>query len=158
MVSATLWQPLVAIIGLPVLVGFFGACALWFVVLGVRGFRVGQRRARTHGWHAFGHAGMFGAMTWHLAAMLAHGGGGMDHASHGMAMTLWLTATVRLADPGGFWAGLRLPDVFTVDVTGSSIKRVEGEGALPLQIITREEIVRTGVGNAYDAIVQLRPG
>ena len=31
-----------------------------------------------------------------------------------------------------------------VDVTGSNIKRVEGEGALPVQIITREEIERTG--------------
>lgn len=72
MVSSTLWQPLAAIVGVPVLVGFFGACTLWFVILGVRGLRAGPRRARTHGWHAFGHAGMFGAMTWHLAAMLGH--------------------------------------------------------------------------------------
>ena len=27
-----------------------------------------------------------------------------------------------------------------VDVTGTNIKRVEGEGALPVQVITREEI------------------
>ena len=31
-----------------------------------------------------------------------------------------------------------------VDVTGSNIRRVEGEGALPVQVITREEIDRTG--------------
>ncbi len=31
-----------------------------------------------------------------------------------------------------------------VEVTGSNIKRVEGEGALPVQIMTREEIKRTG--------------
>jgi len=35
------------------------------------------------------------------------------------------------------------PD-YKVDVTGSNIKRVEGEGALPVEIITREEIQRTG--------------
>ena len=31
-----------------------------------------------------------------------------------------------------------------VDVTGSNIKRVEGEGALPVTVITREDIQRTG--------------
>ena len=35
------------------------------------------------------------------------------------------------------------PD-FKVDVTGSNIKRTEGEGALPVEIVTREEIQRTG--------------
>jgi iron complex outermembrane recepter protein len=35
------------------------------------------------------------------------------------------------------------PD-YKVDVTGSNIKRVEGEGALPVEIVTREEIQRTG--------------
>ncbi|MET0520588.1 MAG: histidine phosphatase family protein [Jiangellaceae bacterium] len=44
-------------------------------------------------------------------------------ASHGMAMTLWLSATVGLADAGAFWADLRLPDVLTVDVTGKRITR-----------------------------------
>ena len=40
-----------------------------------------------------------------------------------MAMTLWLNATVGLADAGAFWAGLRLPDVFTVDVTSKKVTR-----------------------------------
>jgi broad specificity phosphatase PhoE len=44
-------------------------------------------------------------------------------ASHGMAMTLWLTAAVGLTDAGAFWAGLRLPDLLTVDVTGKQITR-----------------------------------
>jgi iron complex outermembrane receptor protein len=35
------------------------------------------------------------------------------------------------------------PDI-RVEVTGSNIKRVEGEGALPVQIITRQEIEKTG--------------
>lgn len=44
-------------------------------------------------------------------------------ASHGMAMTLWLTSTVGLADPGAFWAGLRLPDLLTVDVAAKQVSR-----------------------------------
>jgi broad specificity phosphatase PhoE len=34
-------------------------------------------------------------------------------ASHGMAMTLWLTTVASLADPGAFWADLRLPSSST---------------------------------------------
>ena len=37
-----------------------------------------------------------------------------------------------------------------VEVTGSNIKRVEGEGALPVQVIGREEIVRSGVTSAME--------
>src|SRR5689334_24507732 len=37
-----------------------------------------------------------------------------------------------------------------VEVTGSNIKRVEGEGALPVQVITREEINRTGSTTVTD--------
>ena len=39
-----------------------------------------------------------------------------------------------------------------VEVTGSSIKRVEGEGALPVQVITREDIQRSGVTTAMELI------
>lgn len=34
-----------------------------------------------------------------------------------------------------------------VEITGSNIKRIEGETALPVQVITREEIERSGVPN-----------
>jgi hypothetical protein len=44
-------------------------------------------------------------------------------ASHGMAMTLWLTTTVALADPGAFWANLRLPDLLTVDMAAKQVTR-----------------------------------
>ena len=37
-----------------------------------------------------------------------------------------------------------------VDVTGSNIKRVEGEGALPVQVIGQEEITRSGTTNAME--------
>jgi broad specificity phosphatase PhoE len=45
-------------------------------------------------------------------------------ATHGMAMTLWLT-TLGLPDPGAFWAQLRLPDVFEVNVATRRVTRVE---------------------------------
>jgi broad specificity phosphatase PhoE len=45
-------------------------------------------------------------------------------ATHGMAMTLWLADAVDLADPASFWADLRLPDVFEVDLTARTLDRV----------------------------------
>ena len=39
-----------------------------------------------------------------------------------------------------------------IEVTGSSIKRVEGESALPVTIIKREEIVRSGVTTAAELL------
>ena len=36
------------------------------------------------------------------------------------------------------------PPVERVEITGSSIKRIEGETALPVQVITHEEIEKTG--------------
>lgn len=46
-------------------------------------------------------------------------------ATHGMAMALWLTATIGLTDPGTFWDTLRLPDLLSVDVAGSQVTRLE---------------------------------
>ena len=43
------------------------------------------------------------------------------------------------------------PDI-RVEVTGSNIKRVQQEGALPVTVITREEINKTGAQNAYDLL------
>ena len=47
---------------------------------------------------------------------------------------------------GGVGAGIApaLAQDIRVDVTGSNIRRVEGESALPVTVITREEIDRTG--------------
>ncbi len=39
-----------------------------------------------------------------------------------------------------------------VEVTGSNIKRVEGEGALPVTVITRAEIDKTGATNAMELL------
>jgi len=39
-----------------------------------------------------------------------------------------------------------------VEVTGSNIRRIEGEGALPVQTITREDIDRSGATNAVELL------
>jgi broad specificity phosphatase PhoE len=45
-------------------------------------------------------------------------------ASHGMAMTVWLASVLPIADPAGFWADLRLPDVLAVDLELRTVRRV----------------------------------
>ena len=40
-----------------------------------------------------------------------------------------------------------------VDVTGSSIKRVEGEGALPVTVITRDDIDKSGAQTVAFSVV-----
>jgi iron complex outermembrane receptor protein len=42
-----------------------------------------------------------------------------------------------------------------VEVTGSNIRRVEGEGALPVQVITREDIEREGIQTAMGIVERL---
>ena len=39
-----------------------------------------------------------------------------------------------------------------VDVTGSNIKRVEGEGALPVQTLSRSDLDNAGVQNASELL------
>jgi iron complex outermembrane receptor protein len=43
------------------------------------------------------------------------------------------------------------PDI-RVEVTGSNIRRVQAEGALPVTVITREEINKTGAQSAYELL------
>lgn len=50
-------------------------------------------------------------------------------ASHGMAMTLWLTARIRLAAPGQFWANLALPDPYEVDLAAGTVMRLGGQSS-----------------------------
>ena len=47
-------------------------------------------------------------------------------------------------------AGASVAQDMRVEVTGSNIKRIEGEGALPVQIIDRREIERSGATNAME--------
>jgi iron complex outermembrane receptor protein len=46
------------------------------------------------------------------------------------------------------------PDI-RVEVTGSNIRRVEGEGALPVQVITRQEIEQVGIQTAMGVVDRL---
>jgi hypothetical protein len=45
-------------------------------------------------------------------------------ATHGMAMTVWLTARPRLADPGSYWEDLRFPDAHRVDTDDETLRRI----------------------------------
>ncbi|MBK7617057.1 MAG: TonB-dependent receptor [Burkholderiales bacterium] len=42
-----------------------------------------------------------------------------------------------------------------VEITGSAIKRIDGETALPVQVITREEIVKAGVTTASEIVATI---
>jgi broad specificity phosphatase PhoE len=62
-----------------------------------------------------------------FAAGVAARTAGDEHvviATHGMAMTLWLTATIGLDNPGEFWAALTFPDAYIVDLAGRSLSRL----------------------------------
>ena len=61
-----------------------------------------------------------------------------------------LSATIALLVAGG--AVPALAQDIRIDVTGSNIRRVEGEGALPVQVITREEIDRTGAQSVAELL------
>ncbi len=55
-------------------------------------------------------------------------------ASHGMAMTLWLSARVGLDDPTHFWTELSLPDAHLVDLAAGTVTRI-----LPAQLTQPDE-------------------
>ena len=95
MVARPTWAALTALVPTSALVAAFAVGTAWFGWLAVDGFRAADRRA---GLHFCGHAAMFAAMTWHLAAMavkaqhatghpgMSHGGmahGGMAHGGMG---------------------------------------------------------------------------
>jgi len=43
-----------------------------------------------------------------------------------------------------------------IEVTGSNIKRIQAEGALPIQIISRQDIERAGIQSAEDPVIAPR--
>jgi broad specificity phosphatase PhoE len=61
--------------------------------------------------------------------LAAAGAGALVVASHGMAMTVWLTARIGLADPGGLWAALSFPDAREIDLAAGTIRRLARTGA-----------------------------
>ncbi|MFC5830593.1 histidine phosphatase family protein [Nonomuraea insulae] len=46
-------------------------------------------------------------------------------ATHGMAMTVWMTARLDLHDPGDFWADLRFPDAHLIDLDSGIVERAD---------------------------------
>lgn len=134
MVAAPTWTLLTAVVPDVWLTAGFAASTVWFVVVAGRGFATGDRSGGRHG---LGHAAMFGAMTWHLAAMAAmsvamttgmsgHGGmadhGGMsDHGGMGGAMDMgaWMAEQSR---PGGLlWSFALIGVPFMVYLLASSL-------------------------------------
>lgn len=72
MVARPTWQGLTAVVPMPALAVIFGAATLWFGWLALDSFTAGSRSG---GWHFLGHAAMFAAMAWHVAAMAAMSAG-----------------------------------------------------------------------------------
>lgn len=97
MVPTMLWLPFVGLVGMPVLIAAFAASTVWFAWLAVD-----ARGSRGALLHFAGHAMMFAAMTWHLAAMgimrAAMAGSGMGHGAGGTSMAGW---RAQASVPGG---------------------------------------------------------
>ena len=71
---------------------------------------------------------------------------------HGKRLVIALAAVLGV---GGTLLAVGAPALaqdIKVEVTGSSIRRVEGEGALPVQSIGRTEILQSGATNAMDIL------
>ena len=71
----------------------------------------------------------------------------MKRASHVHAISLLFIAVPAFAQ--------QAERVEKIEITGSSIKRVQEEGALPVQVITRQEIDRRGIVSAEQLLMQL---
>ena len=95
MVARPTWAALTALVPTSALVAAFAVGTAWFGWLAVDGFRAADRRA---GLHFCGHAAMFGAMTWHLAAMAVKAQHTTGH--HGMSDGMGHGATGHGAQPG----------------------------------------------------------
>src|SRR5258708_6484043 len=54
---------------------------------------------------------------------------------------------------GAAWAQQDVQKGERIEITGSSIKRVQDEGALPMQIITRKDIERRGITSAEELVM-----
>jgi broad specificity phosphatase PhoE len=54
--------------------------------------------------------------------------GALVIATHGMAMTIWLSSVIGLPDPAGFWSDLRFPDAHRVELGDGTLVRVRVSG------------------------------
>lgn len=51
-------------------------------------------------------------------------------ATHGMVLTVWLSARIGLPSPGTFWSDLRFPDALQVDLSARTVSRLNGSESL----------------------------
>src|SRR5689334_13224386 len=66
-----------------------------------------------------------------------------------------VTQAVALAFVAGNVMAQETQKVERMEITGSSIKRVQEEGALPVQVITRKEIEQRGITSAEELVMKL---
>lgn len=72
-----------------------------------------------------------------------------------------LAAAMAAGAFGSFGAGAALAqqapgqELKRVEITGSAIKRVEAEGALPVQVITRQDIARSGATSVEELVANI---
>ncbi|MDC8758657.1 TonB-dependent receptor [Janthinobacterium fluminis] len=69
-----------------------------------------------------------------------------------LRLALGLTAALGAATPAARAQQADASPMLRVEITGSSIKRIDGETALPVQIITREDIDRSGATTASELL------
>src|SRR5688500_9222395 len=72
----------------------------------------------------------------------------MNFARKGLALSL-AAAFGQIATPA---AAQQAQRVEKIEVTGSNIKRVDAEGPAPVQVITREDIERTGANTLAEVV------
>lgn len=74
----------------------------------------------------------------------------INQLSGAIKFALFVGATASLASVSAFAQDTK--EIEAVEVTGSRIKRVDAETSQPIQVITREEIQKTGLTNVYDIL------
>ena len=81
----------------------------------------------------------------------------MKQLSDAVLQTLVLTTTAGWVASAAAQTSTPAPQrVDKIEVTGSNIKRIEGETALPITVYKREDIERTGASNAADLLDKLQ--
>ena len=72
----------------------------------------------------------------------------MPYAKEAPALLVTTLATLIATIPAAAWAqDPSAQQMQRVEITGTSIKRIDAETALPVQVITREQIQRSGATN-----------
>ncbi len=141
MVSPMTWTALTAVVPTMAWVAVFGASTAWFAWLALDARRSSDRSGTLH---FAGHAAMFGAMTWHLAAMavmhaaMTHDMGPMSHdmgpMGHGgpVDMADWMK---QQSMPGGtLWLFALVGVPFMAYLLASSLRSVWQAFRAPTQV------------------------